>query len=63
VSCGRDSRERHPWRRLFQEIAAAPTRAEAQAVLEAADWILVDMAAAEREAFYADIADVIAEKP
>lgn len=49
--------------RLHQELAAAPTRAEATAIFENADWIFVNMHPEKRAAIYKEIEDVINEKP
>lgn len=49
--------------RLFQELAAAPTRRDAESIFFNADWIFVGMDPAEREIAYAKIDDVIREKP
>jgi hypothetical protein len=49
--------------RLVQELAAAPTRAEATRISESADWLFIDMDPREREAAYARIEDIIHEKP
>ena len=48
---------------LLQELAAAPTRRDAESIFFNADWIFVGMAPAEREIAYAKIDDVIREKP
>ena len=52
----------HTSARLLQEIAAAPTRAEAAAILETADWLLA-LAEAERAAILETLHDILEEKP
>jgi hypothetical protein len=47
--------------RLFQEMAAAPTRAEATSVLQGANW-LADLPPRPREAAYERAFSIIAEK-
>ena len=49
--------------RFFAEIAAAPTRADAEDIFAGADWVFVQMPSKVREGVYAQIADLIAEKP
>lgn len=49
--------------RLYEELAAAPTRAKATEIFEMADWIFVHMDPDEREARYSQIQDIINEKP
>jgi hypothetical protein len=49
--------------RLVEEVAAARTRKEAADIFESADWIFVGMDPREREARYAEIEDIIKEKP
>jgi hypothetical protein len=48
---------------LLQKIAAAPTRTEAIAIFENADWIFIDMHPRGRDALYGKIQDIIGEKP
>ena len=48
---------------LFAEIAAAPTRADGEDIFAGADWVFVQMPSKVREGVYAQIADLIAEKP
>ena len=49
--------------RLYQELAAAPTRAKATAIFENYDWAFVDMHPEKRAAIYEEIEDIINEKP
>ena len=49
--------------RLVQELAAAPTRRDAERIFYSADWIFVGMAPREREPPYERIDAIIAEKP
>ena len=52
----------HDLTRLRRELAAAPTRVEARAIFENADWIFVGMEPEARADLYAEIEDIIAEK-
>jgi hypothetical protein len=47
--------------RLYQELAAAPTRDEAVSALQNAEW-LADLKPRAREAAYEIITDILAEK-
>ena len=48
--------------RLFQEVASALTRADAEAIVAAADWVFVNMPPRERERAYERLASIIQEK-
>jgi hypothetical protein len=51
------------WQRFYAELAAAPTRATAADVFHGHDFLFLGMSSAERERRYAEIEDIIREKP
>jgi hypothetical protein len=51
------------WRRFWQELAAAPTRAAAVDVFENHDRLFLGLNCAEREQRYAAVEDIVREKP
>jgi hypothetical protein len=54
---------RSDWDRFCAELAAAPTRDSATAVFHSHDFLFLGMSSAERERRYAEIEDIIREKP
>jgi hypothetical protein len=57
------SRGADTWRRFWQELAAAPTRAAAVDVFESHDRLFLGLNCAEREQRYAAVEDIVREKP
>ena len=49
--------------RLYQELAAARTRAKATAIFENYDWVFANMHPEKRAAIYEEIEDIINDKP
>jgi len=47
---------------LLQEIAAAPTRRDAERIFWGADWLFIDMDRKARERIYVEIESLIWEK-
>ena len=54
---------RSDWSRFYAELAAAPTRDSATAVFHGHAFLFLGMSGAERERRYAEIEDIIREKP
>jgi hypothetical protein len=59
----RDEGWRPDWARLLQELAAAPSRAEAERAFRNSDWLFLRMTNAERERAYVTVENIVAEKP
>ena len=55
--------ENDDWRRFREELAAAPTRDAATDIFYRCDFLFLGLSSTEREARYAEIEDIIREKP